>query len=283
MPKSSRLSAERRQLITAYARWALLRRAKRDRATGDITPGGATHVRVSVRGIIIFLDWLTERHTALGSITQAQLEEFMTVRSSSRWLPQFLIWVEQNENMPDIEVPSKAKPAPSLTGFEEQHEETIRRLSTDDSIDLDARLAGLLIAVYGQLATRTFRLRRGQLRATGNDGAELALGQHPLTLATPVAKIARKHLESLAPAEPNAWLFPGLTPGGHRDPQYLNRRLKPFGTSISALQKAARFRLAGTVPSKILADALGFNVPTFEQYANLAASTRGDYPLLREV
>lgn len=207
----------------------------------------------------------------------------MTVRSSSRWLPQFLIWVEQNENMPDIEVPSKAKPAPSLTGFEEQHEETIRRLSTDDSIDLDARLAGLLIAVYGQLATRTFRLRRGQLRATGNDGAELALGQHPLTLATPVAKIARKHLESLAPAEPNAWLFPGLTPGGHRDPQYLNRRLKPFGTSISALQKAARFRLAGTVPSKILADALGFNVPTFEQYANLAASTRGDYPLLREV
>lgn len=51
--------------------------------------------------------------------------------------------------------------------------------------------------------------------------------------------------------------------------------------NISALQKAARFKPSGTVPAKVLAEAIGFNVMTFDLYANLAASPRGDYLQLR--
>ena len=58
-------------------------------------------------------------------------------------------------------------------------------------------------------------------------------------------------------------------------------RLHALGTSISALQNTARFRLAGAVPAKVLADMLDFSVATFENYARLAAGTRGDYPALR--
>jgi len=57
--------------------------------------------------------------------------------------------------------------------------------------------------------------------------------------------------------------------------------LRALGTSISALQNTARFRLAGAVPAKVLADMRGFNVDTFESYARLSGSTRGDYPTLR--
>ena len=53
-----------------------------------------------------------------------------------------------------------------------------------------------------------------------------------------------------------------------------HQRLRP--------QNTARFRLAGAVPAKVLADMLDFSVATFENYARLAGGTRGDYPALRE-
>lgn len=277
----SPLAVERRQVITAYVRWGLLRRAKRDAISGDITPGGATHVRVCVRGIIKLFDWLDEQHTSLDTVTLAQIEEFMTIRSTSRWLWKFLTWAGERELAPIFEVPSISKPAPNITGIEQQHEDTIWHLATDSSIDLDARLAGLLIAVYGLLATRTLRLRRSQLHVTEEGDAQLILGEHPLLLAGPVSQIAKQHLATLEPAGQDAWLFPGLNPGGHRDAQYLASRIEPFGMSISELQKTARFRLAGTVPAKILSDALGFSITTFELYANLSSSPRGEYPQLR--
>lgn len=276
----SHLTVERRQIVAAYVRWALLRRAKRDPLSGDITPGGATHVRVCVRGIITFLDWLDEKHTSLDTVTLTQIEAFMTIRSSHRWLWKFLTWAEEHELTPAFETPSMRKPAPNVTGIEQQHEKTIRHLASDNNIELDARFAGLLIAVYGLLATRTLRLRRNQLHITEHGEAELLLGEHPLVLAGPVAEIAKQHLATLEPARQGDWLFPGLSPGGHRDAQYLTSRLEPLGMSISELQKAARFRLAGNVPAKVLADALGFNTTTFEVYANLSASPRGDYPQL---
>ena len=57
--------------------------------------------------------------------------------------------------------------------------------------------------------------------------------------------------------------------------------MRALGTSISALQNTARFRLAGAVPAKVLAAMLDFSVVTFENYARLSGSTRGDYPALR--
>jgi transposase len=75
--------------------------------------------------------------------------------------------------------------------------------------------------------------------------------------------------------------FAGLRPQP-RDPQYLNRRVRPLAVTISELQNTARFRLAGAVPAKILADMLDFSVATLENYARLSGSIRGDYPALRD-
>ncbi|WP_026819281.1 hypothetical protein [Arthrobacter castelli] len=54
-----------------------------------------------------------------------------------------------------------------------------------------------------------------------------------------------------------------------------------LGTSLSGLQKTARFRIAGALPAKVLADMLDFHISTFKTYANLAAGVRGEYPAIR--
>ncbi|MFV0319789.1 MAG: hypothetical protein ACK5IN_05385 [Microbacterium sp.] len=157
----------------------------------------------------------------------------------------------------------------------------IRTLAIDRSIPLDTRLSSLLFAVYGLPATKTFTLRRGQLR--DEDALELLVGDRPITLPEPIAVLAREQLNLWPDADPEAWLFPGRRPGRPLDPQDLTRYLRTLGTSISALQKTARFRLAGAVPAKVLADMLDFSVATFENYARLAGGTRGDYPALRSI
>ena len=123
-------------------------------------------------------------------------------------------------------------------------------------------------------------LRRRQLRDE-NDGLDLHIGDRPLTLPAPITLLAREQLDLRPGADDDAWLFPGRLPGQPLDPQYLALRLRPLGTSISALQNTARFRVAGAVPAKVLADILDFSVATFENYARLAGGTRGDYPALR--
>ncbi|WP_407445478.1 hypothetical protein [Rhodococcus sp. (in: high G+C Gram-positive bacteria)] len=102
-----------------------------------------------------------------------------------------------------------------------------------------------------------------------------------MRLPEPLADLTRTYVARHPDVGPQDWLFPGRQPGRPRNTLYLTRQLRMLGTSISALQKTARFRLAGAVPAKVLADMLGFRVNTFETYAHLAAGTRGDYPGLR--
>lgn len=272
--------AEHRQMLRTYTRWVLLRRASRDSA-GDITTGAARHVKASLRGMVAFLNWADEQHTQLRSLTQAQIEEFVSLRTARRWLPQFLSWAAERDIAPDLDIAMLPRREPLITASEEHLEHVIRILATDRSIALDARLAALLIAVYGLPATKTFTLRRDQLRVE-DDSLNLLIGDRPLRLPGPITALAREQMDVRPNADPDSWLFPGRRPGRPLDPQYLKRRLRPLGVTTSELQNTARFRLAGAVPSKVLADMLDFSVATFENYARLSGGTRGDYPTLRK-
>ncbi len=272
-------SAEHRQMLRTYTRWVLMRRASRD-AAGDIAIGAARHLKASLRGLITFLTWTEEQQTPLHALTQAQIEEFITLRTARRWLPQFLTWAAERDITPELDISTLPRREPTISTSEEHLENVIRTLTTDRTIPLDARLAALLIAVYGLPATKTLALGRRQLRDE-SDGLDLHIGDRPLTLPAPITLLAREQLDLRPDADDDAWLFPGRLPGQPLDPQYLSLRLRPLGTSISALQNTARFRLAGAVPAKVLADVLDFGVATFENYARLAGGTRGDYPALR--
>jgi hypothetical protein len=275
----SEAPAEHHQMLRTYTRWVLLRRATRDHS-GDIAIGAVRHVKASLRGLVTFLAWTEEQQTPLRDVTQAQIEEFINLRTARRWLPQFLAWTAERDMTPDLEISTLPRQEPSIRASEEHLEHVIHALTTDNGIPLDARLAALLIAVYGLPATKTLKLRRGQIREEG-DALELLLGDRPLRLPEPIAALARAQLGLRSSSGAEDWLFPGRNPGQPLDPQYLTLRLRALGTSISALQNTARFRLAGAVPAKVLADMLDFSVVTFENYARLSAGTRGDYPALR--
>ena len=246
----------------------------------DIAFGAARHVKASLRGLVIFLTWVEDQRAPLHDLTQTQIEEFINLRTARRWLPQFLGWTAERGIAPELEVSTLPRGEPTISSSEEHLEHVIRILTHDSSIPLDARLASLLIAVYGLPASKVLILHRSQFPKEG-DALDLLIGDRPLRLPEPIAILAREQLDFFSDGVPSDWLFPGRLPGRPRDPQYLNRRLRPLGATVSELQNTARFRLAGAVPAKVLADMLDFSVATFENYARLSGSPRGDYPALR--
>lgn len=267
-------------LIEPYARWVVFRKARRDAPEHDITRGARTHAQVAVRGIHRFLSWLDERAIQIDRVTQPVVEEFMSEHSSTRWLPQFLNWFSRHNTALDIRLHTQSQGAPKVTLDESGQRKLIQGLLDEDSVPVEARFAGLFIAVFGQSATRVLEFRRDQLLIT-DDAVHLILHQRPVTLPERLGDLARDLARKQEQNPPSQWLFPGRIPGEHRNQQYLTQQLRKLGTSVSELQNAARFQLAGTLPAKVLADMLGFHVEMFEAYARLSNGTWGDYPSLR--
>jgi hypothetical protein len=88
------------------------------------------------------------------------------------------------------------------------------------------------------------------MRAADTGGMEVLFTQHPLALL-----------------------------GSHRDTQYLVCHLALRGAGVSQRQNSARFNLAGSAPTKALADMLGLTTATFEKYASLSGGFGANSPL----
>lgn len=277
----SPLPTSRRLILTQYFNWVLLPRAKRDQMTSDLLPSAANHVRVATRGIAGFLGWLdTEHNIDLCDLTQRQVDEYTSTRSTSRWLPRFLAWATHNNHSTNsVEAPNPVPSLPAVTLSEQQADAIVTHLITNTTITAGTRFALLLIAIYGIPATRVVGLERTQVVITGSQVA-LIMGDHRLSLPRPVANLAISHRAEID-RTPGRWLFPGRQPGKHVNVQILRRRLDAYNVTLAELQTAARYRLAAAIPAKILADTLDFNISTVQKYAHLSNGTWSDYPGLR--
>jgi hypothetical protein len=266
-------------IIGRYATWSILRKARREATKSDLTRGAVAHAKASLRGAATFLGWLNQRDLTVHSMTQLAVEQFGLSHSTTRWLPQFLTWSSRHEARHTVRLPSRQQGAPTVELDDKTHRAIISSLLVEAQIPLDARVGCLLVALFGQPATRVLRLEVDHVRFIEDDGIEVLFTDHPLVLPSAAAALVGEYLRSLP--DGIRWLFPGRRPGSHRDVQFLVRHLAPINGTVSQLQNSARFKLAGAAPAKVLADMLGLTVATFEQYASLSSGSWGEYPALR--
>jgi hypothetical protein len=141
----------------------------------------------------------------------------------------------------------------------------------DETLAPGDRLAGCLVALYGQQPSRIAALRTTDTCCAGG-AARLKLGADWLDLPQPVATLLRQHLRDRAnmttaasPASP--WLFPGQLAGDHRSDRRLVRVLRQLGIPARASRLAAWRELARQAPPAVLADALGISAGTAMRHA----------------
>jgi hypothetical protein len=276
-------NAEHRELLERFLRWYLLRHL-RSGSTAATPVGHGSYQRAKQRLTVAaaFLAWLADRGHQLGECTQHDLDSWFAAGPSTRQHAlTFLSWGRRQRILRGIELPAihtevgAPPPTPAVRLA------AIRRLLLDDALALEDRIAGYLVVLYGQQASRIAALRISEVSCT-DAAIRLKLGADWLDVPEPVATLFRHHLRNRSnmstaanPASP--WLFPGQLAGEHRSYRRLIVILSRLGIPARASRLAAWHQLVRQAPPAVLAAALGISPDTATRYALLAGGDWATY------
>ena len=205
--------------------------------------------------------------------------------TTRRHVITFLSWARQQRILRNVEVPVlSTEGAEAPPPGSDARLAAIQRL-LDETFALGDRLAGCLVVLYGQQASKIAALRTTDVSCSGG-GTRLKLGTDWLDVPGPVATLLRQHPRNRTnmttaanPASP--WLFPGQLASEHRSYRQLVRVLRQLGLPARASRLAAWRELARDAPPAVLADALGVWPDTAMRHAFLAGADWSAYATRR--
>jgi hypothetical protein len=265
-------------LLRPYARWEVLRRARR-LATRRLYTAAAGHsARSRILIALKFLVWLEERGQNLKTLRQADVDEWLstspTQRNSIRY---FLAWAHRSGLTDRATVPLLPKTSTEVFLSESEHREQLRRCLAEEDLPLDARVAGALVLLFGMPLSQLVRLATDHI--IDRDGHTcLQLNQSPVALPPRLATIVRQHVRALHASSPRShsvpeirWLFPGLMPGLPITPSALGRKLIRNRIYARPSRHSAMLALAADLPVPVLAELLGIHTTTAVRWSAQAA------------
>ncbi len=277
-----------RQLLERFLRWRLLPHL-RSGSTAATPLGHGPYQRAKQRltVAVAFLAWLAGRGRQLGECTQHDLDEWFGTRPTTRrHVITFLSWARQQRIIRNVDVPVISTEGPKTPApGPDARPAAIRRLLLDETLTPGDRLAGCLVALYGQQASKIAALRTADTSCT-DDTTQVKLGADWLDVPEPVATLLRQHLSNRRntataanPASP--WLFPGQLADEHRSYRRLVRVLHQLGIPARASRLATWRELVREAPPAVLADALGVSPGTAMRHASLGGANWSAYAARR--
>ena len=267
-------------LIATYTTWHVRRHVTTAIETGTFRGSSTRCARRHIRVALVFLQWLDDRHRTLADCQQADIDHwFATGNTNRRSATGFITWARtQRLCRRGLDVPVY-RPATPNGMPHNQRVELVARLLHDNTIPLDDRVAGLLVAVYAQPVTRVCRLPATSITCDAGGPTRVRLGNDDIELAEPIAQLVAAHLND--PARPHSpWLFPGRTPGQPCSAHALAQRLHTHGVTRAA-RIAALHDLVQQIPSPVLAGLIAYNPHVIANRAAALAAPWNHYAALR--
>lgn len=276
---------EHRRLIERFARWHHLRQLRRQTENGPVADVPMLGAKQSIAVSINFLAWLGGRGRPLAECTQHDIDTWYASGPSTHdRVERFLYWARTQRVIGKIDVPRRHRDNPDLLG-ENEWLDVVRRLLLLDTLPLQHRVAGCLIALFGQTVSRIVRLQITDIQAD-DQTVRIKLGRDWTDIPEPVAALVRDHLARRAntntAANPDTpWLFAGATPGMHLDRMTLLNILRNAGIPTRATRNTSWQQLVRDAPPQILADTLGISPATAVRMADQAAADWTTYAASR--
>jgi hypothetical protein len=281
-------NAEHRQLLERFLRWRLLRHLRSGSTTATpLGHGPYQRAKQRLTVAIAFLAWLDGRGRHLGECTQHDIDAWFGIGPiTRRHVITFLSWARQQRIIRNIEVPViSTQGAEACPPGTDARLAAFRRLLLDETLTPGDRIAGCLVALYGQQVSTIAALRTTDTSCAAGV-TRLKLGADWLDVPEPVATLLGQHLRNRTnmataanPASP--WLFPGQLAGEHRSYRRLVRVLHQLGIPARASRLAAWRELARQAPPAVLADALGVSPGTAMRHALLGSADWSAYAARR--
>jgi len=257
-----------RQQIRAYLRWRHHRELSARAQVAPLTASMVAVARQRTNAGLTLLAWLRARHSTLAQCTQSDLDAWFATATNPRGANDFIVWAIRHQRCPPLTIPKHRRPSP-IVGPQDQRLQLLRRLLSDDDLELAGRVAGCLVLLLAQPVTRIASLRLADIdNDNDNDNGQLSIhfGDDPAAIPEALASL----IVALIDQRPNMgtaanlaspWLFPGQAPGQHIQPTQLSRRLVRLGVTTAARQ-AAMHQLIADVPAPVLARTLGYHPQT---------------------
>ncbi|MFD8725602.1 hypothetical protein ACFV2H_48625 [Streptomyces sp. NPDC059629] len=277
-------SLPQRQLVTPFTHWYLLHRIRRAHRHRPLRASTQHQMRSRLRRALELLDWLDEHSTALGELTQPELEMWLEEGNvERREVRAFVTWARGRGLVGELVVPRARVAAPSVFITDEEQTEQLHRCLGDDALPLDVRTAGALTLLFGLQHTKLLELTVHDV-IDDNAMVALNLAGHRLPLPPEVARLvralrdqcqARWQLDQTASTTP--WLFPGQEPARPLGATYLNLKLRRHGIAPLASRNTARLALATDLPASVLADFTGTSISNATRWTGYARRDWLDY------
>jgi integrase len=168
--------------------------------------------------------------------------------------------------------------APSRFIGEEHHVDLLRRcLTGNDSIPLDARVAGGLLLLYGVRIAQIHALTVDRL-SRDDRGSYLTIDTSPVLLPPSLARLIdqliaeprRRFGLTVRSTAPPAYLFPGKPPTRPMTPTSLTTLFGRHGIPVAAARNTALITLAADPPAPVIADLFGLNRKTAATWSTYA-------------
>ncbi|TXI64587.1 hypothetical protein [Mycolicibacterium mageritense] len=286
---TAKLPAHQATLIGPYARWAVLRAARRRARRRGYTNGAADSGRERIRHAVRLLDHLDEHDIAIGDLTQPVIDGWTAGRAErSAGIAGFIAWLAQRGiTASDLNVARRRGALPSEIACEDAHHDRIDRLLHGDGAeDLATRVAGLLVLLYGARLTQIQQLTTADITTSGGS-TQIKLASHPLQLPDPVASLVN---ELAAQARTNwragthtgeRYLFPGGQPGMPIHTATLSRKLTDASIPNRISRNRALLALANDVPAAVISAQLGLHATTTSGWAKFAQRDWSAYTAVR--
>jgi len=251
------LPAHHLRYLRPFVEWDVLRTARRTAARKRYTVSSATHDRSKIRSAIQFLAWIDHQQTDLASITQAEVDLWITTGPPTRQHARaFLRWTMARKVTATLTIAHRRSSLPTRFLDEEDHIDQLRRCLTDTALTTKARIAGALVRLYAMPLTRIVELTADQIHRDNNH-TFLTLRANPVllppSLSTLIDQQLANHQRGIIPGNTH-YLFPGTVPNRPLRPESLGVRLLQHHLGTPAAHNTAMAMLVTDLPAVIVSD-----------------------------
>ena len=273
---------EQRQLLRQYTTWRLLPWLRRRAERGPVSRSTRIELGQQVLRAGDFLAGIQEQRLTLARLRQDDLDRWIVTHPprQRQLLKPFLTWAAHAGHMPRLHVPAH-RPGQKTPITQHRRIGLLRKLITDDTGELRARVAAILLLIYAQPLGRILGLTVDDIDTTGSD-VLLRLGDPPTPVPEPVADLLlalRDQRTNMRTAtNRNArWLFPGRRAGQPLTTRTMGPLIRDLGVPTVPGRLAALHQLVLQAPAPVVAQALGFHYTTTQRHHAAAGGTWNRY------
>ncbi len=272
-------SSEDRWIVRRFCQERLLPTVEHQDRMKKSTTGTTRWAQARLRAAIHFVEWMAQ-YGGLRRLNRKQLDEWLSGPTSRFNIRDFVRWAARQDfvNLPLAAMPKRVTRSPAEAVDYDDRAALAQSLLFAEHFDSSARVAGLLVVLFGQHLSRIVKLTALQVR---HSPTRLQLGKEWIEIPQPMDSFVEE-LERSALSEPMArlgqpWLFPGNHPGEHLSEDAIGRRLAKIGIRSRAMRNAALFQLASNVEPHTLYKLLGLHPNTAVAWGRVAGNVYASY------